>query len=312
MHSARARTLALAHMREGTALGRSARWALTCGLLMTGACADPDPVCAGSCEGRACGDDGCGVACGTCAPDQTCSLDGLCLDPEPLCQESCSSQGAVCGQICGEVCGECAGAQEACELGQCVCAPACEGQWCTDSDGCDGDCGPCPNDQNCDDCVLQLHVVDQTITSTGQVTDVTLGLDYVGAFSGGPATMADIRMTVDGPASLQELEVGAAITNTGKDLQVDPDTGEKTLVLPDGTLRWAVISTEDQTPLGEGRWLTMRFRMGAAFEPAQLPGVFTLRDEEVILTPGSAQAALAGSGVTTPVVVWYEAVEETQ
>ena len=52
--------------------------------------------------------------------------------------------------------------------------------------------------------------------------------------------------------------------------------------------------------------------MGAAFEPAQLPGVFTLRGEEVILTPGSAQAALAGSGVTTPVVVWYEAVEETR
>jgi len=155
-------------------------------------------------------------------------------------------------------------------------------------------------------------VVDQTVTATGQVTDVTLGLDYVAEFSGGLATMADIRMTVDGPASLQELEIGSAITDSGKDLQSDPDTGEKTLVLPDGTLRWAVISTGDQTPLEAGRWLTMRFRMGAAFEPAQLPGVFTLRDEEVILTPGAAQSALAGSGVTTPVVVWYETVEETQ
>ena len=44
-------------------------------------------------------------------------------------------------------------------------------------------------------------------------------------------------------------EVGDAITNSGKDLQRDPDTGEPTLVLPDGTLRWVVFSTEDQTPL---------------------------------------------------------------
>jgi hypothetical protein len=155
-------------------------------------------------------------------------------------------------------------------------------------------------------------VVDQTITSTGQVTDVTLGLDYVAQFSGGLATMADIRMSVHGPASLLDLEVGAAITDSGKNLQSDPETGEKTQVLPDGTLRWAVISTQDQTPLAAGRWLTMRFRMGAAFKPAQLPGVFTLRDEELSLTPAAAQSALVGSGVTTPVVVWYETVEDTQ
>lgn len=234
------------------------------------------------------------------------------MNLEAPCEETCSSVGAVCGEVCSESCGVCSEEQETCEAGVCACAPACEGLWCTEFDGCESDCGPCPNEQNCEDCVLQLRVVDQTITSTGQVTDVTLGLDYVAEFSGGLATMADIRMSVQGPASLLELEVGAAITDSGKDLQSDPDTGDKTLVLPDGTLRWAVVSTEDQTPLAAGRWLTMRFRMGAAFEPAQLPGVFTLRDEELSLTPAAAQSALVGSGVTTPVVVWYEAVEDTQ
>jgi hypothetical protein len=310
--SARSRALTLAHVRAPGALARSARWALTCGLLVTGACAEPDPTCVGSCEGRDCGDDGCGGLCGACAPEQSCSSDGLCAETDAPCEATCASQDALCGEVCGEVCGVCAGAQDTCELGQCVCAPACEGLWCTDTDGCEADCGPCPNEQNCEDCVLQLRVVDQTITSTGQVTDVTLGLDYVAQFSGGLATMADIRMSVHGPASLLDLEVGAAITDSGKNLQSDPETGEKTQVLPDGTLRWAVISTQDQTPLAAGRWLTMRFRMGAAFEPAQLPGVFTLRDEELSLTPAAAQSALVGSGVTTPVVVWYETVEDTQ
>jgi len=124
--------------------------------------------------------------------------------------------------------------------------------------------------------------------------------------------MADLRMEVGGPVKLMELEVGEAVSASGKSLQVDPETGEETLVRPEGTLRWAIFSLDDQTPLEEGLWLTMRFRMGAAFEPAQLPGVFTLRDDEVTLTPTAAESALWGSGVTTPVVVWYEAVEETR
>ncbi len=312
-HTNRARALVPVCVR-GTVARHSARWALTCGLLVSGACTEPETAapCVGVCEDRDCGDDGCGFTCGSCAATESCSDEGQCVTAEPACESSCESVGAVCGEICGELCGECTGDQELCSAGACVCAPACEGLWCTEPDGCGGTCDPCPNERNCQDCVLQLQVIDQTVSAAGQVTDVTLGLDYVAEFSGGLATMADIRLRAEGPTALLDLEVGDAITNSGKDLQRDPDTGEPTLVLPDGTLRWVVFSTEDQTPLEAGRWLTMRFRMGAAFEPAQLPGVFTLRDDEVILTPAAAQSAVEGSGVTTPVVVWYEAVEETR
>ncbi len=37
-----------------------------------------DGECTPSCDGRACGDDGCGGACGTCPEGQTCDQDGQC------------------------------------------------------------------------------------------------------------------------------------------------------------------------------------------------------------------------------------------
>ncbi len=42
------------------------------------------PVCVPSCDGRECGDDGCGGSCGACASGTTCwPLAGSCLDDEP-------------------------------------------------------------------------------------------------------------------------------------------------------------------------------------------------------------------------------------
>ena len=37
--------------------------------------------CKTTCEGRACGDDGCGGQCGTCPEGQTCSPEGACVEP---------------------------------------------------------------------------------------------------------------------------------------------------------------------------------------------------------------------------------------
>ena len=41
-------------------------------------CVDGACVCAPACDGKACGDDGCGGLCGTCAPDEDCE-GGLCV-----------------------------------------------------------------------------------------------------------------------------------------------------------------------------------------------------------------------------------------
>ena len=44
--------------------------------------AEPDTECLPSCEGLACGDDGCGGSCGACEAELTCGDDGQCGCPE--------------------------------------------------------------------------------------------------------------------------------------------------------------------------------------------------------------------------------------
>lgn len=57
------------------------------------------PPCVADCDGRVCGDDGCGASCGACADDQVCSPQGLCLGGE-VCEGitlygCCTGDGAV-------------------------------------------------------------------------------------------------------------------------------------------------------------------------------------------------------------------------
>ena len=124
------------------------------------AATDPDPgqttdvlpentePCVGSCDGRTCGDDGCGRECGVCGEAEIC--DGTaCV---PYCVPECV--GKRCGDDgCGDVCGECPEWAPICtEDFQCAdgCVPDCTGMACGD-DGCGGACGPgCPEDQYCD------------------------------------------------------------------------------------------------------------------------------------------------------------------
>ena len=109
------------------------------------ACAGtPDCTCVAQCDGKTCGDDGCGGSCGTCddGPNDTCNPDtGLCQ-----CQPDCT--GKQCGDDgCGGECGPCA-AGATCEEGSCLCAPQCDNKVCGD-DGCGATCGECPEGQEC-------------------------------------------------------------------------------------------------------------------------------------------------------------------
>ena len=109
--------------------------------------------CTPACEGKACGDDGCGGSCGTCDEGEACTGEGTCAS---VCIPDCSA--ATCGDDgCGGSCGEC-GADETCTEGACVanCTPMCDGMSCGD-DGCGGSCGSCSDDESCVDgeCLAQ-------------------------------------------------------------------------------------------------------------------------------------------------------------
>jgi len=107
-------------------------------------------VCKPQCDGKICGDDGCG---GTCAPG--CTGDGArCLAEGTKC-EVCTPQcdGKSCGgdDGCGGPCGCDAAKGEVCSLGKCeVCVKRCDGRTCG-PDGCGGTCGTCLNDATCDE-----------------------------------------------------------------------------------------------------------------------------------------------------------------
>ncbi|MHC4839110.1 MAG: hypothetical protein ACYTF3_13180 [Planctomycetota bacterium] len=69
--------------------------------------------CAPSCEGRTCGDDGCGGSCGGCADDRICR-NSQCVEPPPVCGDGVCNGGEGCEDCPGD-CGEC--------------GPECVGTW---------------------------------------------------------------------------------------------------------------------------------------------------------------------------------------
>jgi N-acetylneuraminic acid mutarotase len=120
--------------------------------------------CAPNCDGRDCGDDGCGGTCGNgCGADQLCNDGGLCVERPAQCGdnscdagEDCATCPADCGQCCGngacsagENCATCPADCECADGERCdferraceaACQPMCDGRACG-ADGCGGTCG---------------------------------------------------------------------------------------------------------------------------------------------------------------------------
>ena len=104
-------------------------------------CVDGECLCVPKCEGKKCGDDGCGGVCGTCSSGLQC-VEGICM-----CVPSCGGGAADCGPDgCGGVCGTCVEG-DVCNKGVC-CEPKCNNKQCGD-DSCGGSCGSCPPDYEC-------------------------------------------------------------------------------------------------------------------------------------------------------------------
>ena len=123
---------------------------------IAGACCKP------ACEGKTCGEDGCGGVCGQCLDEQECML-GTCVCPWMTCGSGCCDQGQVCldgacciphcaekecgDDGCGGDCGKCPGGNP-CQEGICLCTPDCDDKECG-PDGCKGTCGKCACGEAC-------------------------------------------------------------------------------------------------------------------------------------------------------------------
>lgn len=128
---------------------------------------DDPPCCRPDCDGRECGYDLCGSACGVCAEGFAC-VDGLCAAKVAL-GAPCDDDGDCPGSYClAPVCTiPCLQSQDCPEGWRCgrlpnggapdiafyclpeVCQPACDGKECGD-DGCGGACGTCSGGLTCE------------------------------------------------------------------------------------------------------------------------------------------------------------------
>ncbi len=146
--------------------------------------------CVPACEGLACGDDGCGGSCGTCAVNETCSL-GACV---AICQDLCPGEGDLectdagwreCGYYDADPCLEWSEENPcpvgtSCSDGECLCAPACDGLECGD-DGCGGSCGNCPGGESCSN-GLCAELCQDECAEAGQQACFGQGFHLCGTF----------------------------------------------------------------------------------------------------------------------------------
>ncbi|MFH1531727.1 MAG: hypothetical protein ABIK09_13460 [Pseudomonadota bacterium] len=134
-----------------------------CGKVEGCDCGDCDPgyectgenkcvvLCVPECDGKTCGDDGCGGTCGGCGCGHEC-VGGACAFTACDYRE-CGDDG------CGDSCGDCENSQASCVAGVCECAPACDGLDCG-PDGCGGKCGKCPCGEDCEGGACVFHACD--------------------------------------------------------------------------------------------------------------------------------------------------------
>ena len=131
-------------------MGVCCGYAQVCGA--NGKCCTPD------CDGRVCGNNGCGGSCGLCPANEDCT-EGQCDCNNLVCANTCCPPGAIC------------------QNNKTCCVPDCTGMECGD-DGCGGECGLCPDDGNLcttDKCEEGQCTVENNSKSCDDLDPCTIG-----------------------------------------------------------------------------------------------------------------------------------------
>ncbi|MFT5434061.1 MAG: hypothetical protein ACI9OJ_004774 [Myxococcota bacterium] len=182
------------------------------------------------------------------------------------------------------------------------CLPSCSIDRCAELDGCGNSCPPCPNLANCESCALRLEAT----TVDAALQTATLTLSYEPEADGPTAELADLRFRLTGPATLLTADVAPAVTDSGKEIPKDRQTGEVFTVLPDGTVRILFLSTAELSPIPSGLWLTLTLRLGLPFESWDTPVTVALtrHQNDPILTPPPAEQLTQHPETTAPLALW--------
>ena len=165
--------------------------------------------------------------------------------------------------------------------------------------------------------MLRLQVLEEA--GAGGAQEVTLALDFQPADGGALPAIADLRFAIAGPAEVLSVGVGQAVHDAGKELFVDPHTGQPFRVLPatgeaGSVVQLLVFSTGPSEPIPAGRLAVLRVAIdeAAAGDPplGSVPVTVRLIEREETFAPPPADATLWGGGYGEPVVVWPEVDDE--
>jgi hypothetical protein len=248
------------------------------------------------------------TGCGGCASGEVCSEAGACVPADSECAKTCEEAGLQCGDHCGVDCGSCE-AGSLCDAGQCSCQPSCVGASCGEPNGCGGSCEPCPVDQNCTDCLLRIHVVDRQFTD-GRLSDVTVAVDYNPPAEAILPGIADLRLRIEGPATVARVGLAQRLVDRGKNLRVDGLTGRAWSTTSDGAVQLLVLSPNAGGTIDAGRLAVVRLTVGTPQVPAQMPVIISIVERTQTFAPKTADQVLWSGGYGTPISVWPEAPNE--
>jgi hypothetical protein len=114
-------------------------------------------VCAPQCNGKKCGEDGCGGTCGSCLENWVCNGEGTCVDPNVTPVWTCDPEyfeDTLCDCECGipdPACEDnpfmtfnCSSGYGCSPEGKCICIPDCDDKDPCEPDGCGWLCNTCP------------------------------------------------------------------------------------------------------------------------------------------------------------------------
>jgi hypothetical protein len=152
---------------------------------------------------------------------------------------------------------------------------------------------------SCATCSLQLSLLHKVVDSTtGNLTSVTLAVDYLPETHEPHPRLADLRIYANGPVTLTGLVPGPALTDAGKELFNDPITGNPWKARADGSSQLLVLSFTNTNPLASGRVVDLTFEMD---HDQLIPFRIVKRDQT--FAPADADAALQSSSFNAAVVV---------
>jgi hypothetical protein len=144
---------------------------------------------------------------------------------------------------------------------------------------------------------LKLVLISKT-SDAGLINKVVLAVEYAPTGSDPKPRMADIRLSSNLVVALDSADKGQALTDSGKDLYIDPLTNKSWKKRADGSYQFLIHSLSNANYISTGRLFTLTLSMNL-----KGPLYFRLTKREQTFAPADADSLLQGTPYDGSVVV---------